>query len=879
MRNTIIVTVLLFIAVVAATVYYFSDSSSKQENATKTLQYLPADTYFITAFKNDQTTDTIFRNFELFEAIQGKQVFENLKTLKQDFLGSESLKGKVQDTEVILSFHPSKTGIATLFSIALQEKLNNTSLETIFQGIDSKYKQNHVDTLGHRIYRFDKGIKDSVLYCTLYENVLFAGYEPALLYQVLDKAVPKLDAEQIAFFINHNSKNTPLSLYFNNSQISPLAKQMMRSKFGIYLQQIDSLQGSTAWNLNFKSDALIFKGETKLDLNHRTYLHLFANQSAQVQTLANFLPKNTASYLNYSLSDIGSFHHALNDLFVYRKEADKIKSQQQLIEKESKVVFQTDILPLWNDEFAIAALDNDVLLGLVSLADSSKFMETAKKISSNQGDSIYQFNYSNILYASFGDPFKSFQRPYFTRIGKVLVIANQTGILRKYRQTYFDNQLMSGTAIFKNHNAIHSNRANVTFYIEPSTAKNSIITNLKSEYAQDFKDQDDFGYQNYYSASLQLSGNEGGFVSGFYAVYKSKNRLGGTPEWTFQLNSKLINNPWVFDQSENSKFILLQEQDHTVYALSPSGKELWKTLFQGEILGQPIQLQDRSIILNTRSRLYRFSPDGKLLPGFSIGLANNATAGLTLTNFNNEKRIYIPCSNQIAVYDLNGKKIEEWKNPTLDSRILFDLKAATIANQYFIVAGTSQGSVYFFNEVGTLIHKQELNVNGQTLKNPIGIITTSDKKNSYIIVPKDKGELIKVPFEGEPIKLKVGDWGSNFSFNFEDVSGSADKDYVVLSENNLSVYNQRDATKYFEYKFVDDVSNTPTFFKVTNNNDLVAVSTNNRMIYIFNEDGLVRDGFPIEGMSKFYFGPIDFGNNSSYLISSKRDHKLYVYKF
>ncbi|MNY07246.1 hypothetical protein D3C86_1400420 [compost metagenome] len=252
---------------------------------------------------------------------------------------------------------------------------------------------------------------------------------------------------------------------------------------------------------------------------------------------------------------------------------------------------------------------------------------------------------------------------------------------------------------------------------------------------------------------------------------------------------------------------------------------------------------------------------------------------MILSTFNNEKRIYIPCSNQIAAYDLAGKKIQNWKNPTVDSKILYDLKATTVANQHFIIATTSQGSVYFFNETGSLVNKQELNTNGQTLKNPIGLITTSDKKNSFVIVPATQGEVIKVPFEGEPIKLKVGDWGTNYTFNFEDVSGSADRDYVVLSDNNLSVYNHKDNTKYFEYKFVDEVSNRPNFFKVTNNNDLVAVGTNNRMIYIFSEDGLVRNGFPVEGLSKFYFGPIDFGNNASYLISSKRDHKLYAYKF
>ena len=201
MRNTIIVTVLLFIAVIAASIYYFSDNSSKQKNATKALQYLPADTYFIATFKNDQATDTIFQNFELFEAIQGKQSFDNLKKIKQDFLRSDGLKENVYDKEIILSYHPSKAGIATLYTVALHKKLNDQELATIFHSIDKKYKLIQTDTLDHTIYSFDQGVKDSLLYCTLHENILFASYERSLIHQVIDKKVPKLDAKQIEFFI------------------------------------------------------------------------------------------------------------------------------------------------------------------------------------------------------------------------------------------------------------------------------------------------------------------------------------------------------------------------------------------------------------------------------------------------------------------------------------------------------------------------------------------------------------------------------------------------------------------------------------------------------------------------------------------------------
>ena len=879
MKKTIIITILLFIAVIAATIYLFGDFNKNNKQDSKALQYLPENTLAITSFANNETVDTIFKDYELFKAIIGQGNFSDLERLKTELLQSEQLTPFVSGQQILLSFHQEKDQITPLYSVQVGQSLDNNALATLIGQIGDNYKVQPFDTLGQRFFGLNKGIKDSTLYCAYSHEIIFASYSKQVLAQIFDKNVKKINTKQIEFFVNHNNKNTPLSLYFFNEQLAQVARILMKSKFGNYLNLIDSLKGQTSWNMNFKQDALIFKGVTDLTGSKNSYLQLFANQTAQVQALGNYLPKNAASYIDFSISDPHSFRSGLKELLIQQKEYDRVSKSIKNLEDDTKVSFDSVIAPLFNDEFALAELDNQDVLGLISISDSSLFANNFKKFSSSVGDSIYQFKYSQLLYASFGEPFKSFTRPYFTIVDGIMVVANRTGILRDYRESFREKQFLSGTAIFKNHAALQNSRSNVTFYLEPKAGKSNILDNLKSDYAKNFKDEEQFGFQNFYSWSYQLSGNQGTFSSNLYALYKSDTRLGGKPEWTVQLESRIINKPWVLDQDGKNKFIMIQEQDHTVHAFSPDGKELWQNLFQGEILGEPIQLQDLSIIIVTKSRLYRIRPDGKNMNGFSVELPSTASYGATVSNFNKEQRIYIPATDRILAYSLDGKRVEGFENNTVDSRILFDLKITTLGQTNYIIAGTSTASVYFFNENGKIIRKQSLDTDGESVRNPIGLVAASDEKNSFVYVADNKSSIFKVPFEGEAKKIKLGSWGKDAFFNFEDISGGADRDFIILANNKLNAYSSRDSSSYFEYKFIEDASNRPLFFKRIGKSDVLGVGTDNRMIYLFGSDGLVQDGFPIEGFSKFYYGPINYGDNANYLICMKKDFKIYAYKF
>ncbi len=879
MKKTIIITVILFIAVIAATIYLFGDFNKNNKQDSKALQYLPENTLTIASFANDQTVDTIFNDYELFKAIIGQRNFSNLERLKDELLRSEQLAPLVAGQQVLLSFHQEKDQITPLYSVQVGQSIDNNALATLLGNVGKNYKIQPFDTLGQRFYGLNQGTKDSTLYCAYSHEIIFASYSKQVLSQIFDKQVKKISTKQIEFFVNHNNKNTPLSLYFFNEQLSQIARILMKSKFGTYLNLIDSLKGQTSWNMNFKKDAFIFKGETDLTASKNSYLQLFATQTAQVQALGNYLPKNAASYIDFSISDPRSFRSGLKALLVQQKEDARLTKSIKNFEEDSKVSFDSIIAPIFNDEFALAELDNQDTIGLISISDSTQFADNLKKFSTAVGDSIYQFKYSNLLHALFGEPFKSFTRPYFTIVDNIMVVAGRTGILRDYRESFREKQFLSGTAIFKNHAALQNSRSNVTFYLEPKAGKSNILDNLKADFAKNFKDEDEYGFQNFYSWSYQLSGNQGTFSSSLYALFKSDTRLGGKPEWTAQLENRIINKPWILDQDGKNKFILIQEQDHTVHAFSPDGKELWQNLFQGEILGEPIQLQDLSIVAVTKNRLYRFMPDGKNRTGFSVELPYSATYGATIATFNKEQRIYIPATDRILAYTLDGKKVEGFENNSVDGRILFDLKTTSLGQTNYIIAGTSTASVYFFDQNGKVIHKKTLDTDGESVKNPIGLVAASDEKNSFIYLANNKGSVFKIPFEGETKKIKLGDWGKDAFFNFEDISGGADRDFVILANNKLNAYSVRDSSSYFEYKFIEEASNRPLFFKRIGKSDIIGVGTDNRMIYVFGSDGLVQEGFPVEGFSKFYYGPINYGDNANYLICMKRDFKIYVYKF
>ncbi len=869
MRNTIILTILLFIAVIGASIYYFTGLNGEKKETLRPLTFLPEDTFLISTFHNDATTDNIFNDFEIFEALIGKSEMKQWQILKSKLLRNTVLQPYVEGIDIYISLHPEKEHISTLFTIPTHEKMDPEHLAAIMQEANQHFNVTQKDTLGTRIFHLANSRKDSVVHIAYHKEVLFASYSDSLLYKVMDNKAPKLAAAQIDYFVDNNSRNSPLSVYFVHDQVPNIANHLMRNASGNFLRLFEHLGGQSAWNLNFKNDALILSGESETQHRKENYLEVFGQQSKTTQRLFNYFPENTASYLAFAVSNTSRFQQDLEAMFEKRGEWEKIQQQFGELKRSKDLSLVEDIRPIFGNEFAIVEQSNQTQLGFIALSDSSNLSKRIHALASAAGDSIFRFDQANIPYALFGDPFKTFTRPFFIRIANIVVLANNQSVLQTFRQDWRRENLLVNTLGFKNFEKIQGNEANVTFFQRTRTASPIINYVLKPAYGSIFRDKENFGFQDFFSWSTQISGNNGDFLSSIYAIYKSKNALGATADWTYEFDNRPITAPWVFEHSDTSQFILIQEQDHTVHGIHPSGKKLWSAVFQGRIVGDAQQLADRSIVLVTdRNRLYRFDSNGKGLPGFSIALDAEPSYQPTIAELDGQQVVLIPAGRKVMAYSLDGKEINRWKENTLDGKILFDIKVRD--NRVYV--GTDNGHFYQFNAQGEMVKKDV--VEASQFRSPIALTAVPD--NKIIVMAIDTaGNFVRMDFEHAPEKKQVGSWAGKSIISFDSNNQQNASAVVVIDEKKLQVFGLPDGSARYDFTFTQQVGDRPQYF---NNGSLLGIaSRENSLIYLFDEQGAVHTGFPIEALPQFYYGKIDY-NSGNYLLCVRRDKKLYAFK-
>lgn len=831
----------------------------------KPLTFLPKETLLIAAFKNDETTDNIFKDFEVFEAILGRGVQQHLVTLKQRFLRDETLHPYLDGIDVYVSFHESSGQVDMLYTIPTLEHISSDNVDTYMHSLSPSYTVSEIDTLGEKIYGLQEQDSDSTLFVSYVSNTFFASYDNDILIKVLDKTQPKLSTEKIDYFIDNTNRNAPLAVYFVHENTERIADQFLRKAPGDFVKQFLHSSGHSAWNINYKQDVLILTGESEIADDDSSYIALFANQHKTRQRLYQYLPANTGMYIEYTLSDTASFRSDLKRLLEQRNEYG------QLLDQAGS---NRSLANYLGKEFAIAELSNRSYVGFISLADSSQFLRSIGRYAEQAGGDTYRLRNTNLLYALFGDAMKPFQRPYIKLYNDILVIANHPSTLNSVTQSIDRNDLLVGTIGFKNFERIQGNEANVTFFLQTRNASNTLVDLLPQTYARNFRNQEEYGFQDFYSWSAQLSGNSGNFISSLYGIYKTSTTLGATPEWTYQLNHRLITRPYLFQHSDTSQFILLQEQDHTVHGIHPNGTRLWSTVFSGRVVGDIIQLSDRSIVLVTdRNRLYRFDPEGQSYRGFSTGTAHEPTGTPSVFDIDGTPTILVQTRNQLLAYTMEGAPSENWQSTTIDGQLL----KGVYQDGEHIVIGSSLGKIYFLAQDGSVSRSISTNQSGTTFKGQLGQLRSGESL-SYVVMDT-QANLHRFDANSHTSSTNIALNQELRGIHFGQLNDTDHPELLLIQSSKLNVLEvMNQVREVYHHNFTREINDAPLFFRNAQNQPLLGIgSRSTGLIYTFSETGSVVDGFPVEALPLFYYGKINY-NTGDFLLLSRRDHKLYAYK-
>ncbi|PWG80868.1 DUF3352 domain-containing protein [Pararcticibacter amylolyticus] len=867
MRKIIILSSVLLIIIAFLAVRYFSVISVSNNNNAKVLKYIPYDAAVVMSFNNDESFYDIFRNYELFNAVLGESRASELTQLKTLLLEQPAIKELTQQQKIFVSFHPQKAdSVDMLFSMALSKKISpDKFFSTGIKGVSVKSETTP------RLYSLKFSAVNRPFFLFISDDLVSASFSKDLLLRVSDPESRKISQDFVDEIDENSSKklSSPVSLFVNHTTLPGFLASFTRGKPDGNSALLKKLKGISSLNMNFKHNALMFNGISTPDTSELAYLNLFLNQRPVLNQLKNLLPDNTANSILFAFSDYKKFHTRLLRYINKRGDLKRLQSQIKLIRNQSGVNIETDIKPFISNEFALIETKTRENLGIVKLSNGTKVNFTLKLISQQASDNIARFNNSNLLYYYFGDPFKSFVRPYFTVIDNYLIVSNSQSVIQNYLNDYSGGRFISKTKEYAEHDQLVANKSNILYFINTKNSEHIINRVLKKGYAGMFAN-DHYEIKNFYGLSWQWSSDKNHFQVNLYANYLSNGRKELKPVWKFKMNARIGSTPWILKNGDKN-MVLVQDNVNNLYALSEDGKRLWAYQIDGGIEGSVHQLSDGSILFNTSRNLYHIEVNGTNRKGFPAELPFIASAGMTLSSSNvTNTRIFIPAQTTILAYDISGKVLPGWNKP-LPSRILSELRLISSGNSDYLAAGTTEGKFFFFNQKGEVARKIEITTKTR-FKNPVFV----NPGKPELVTTDTSGTVYFINIDGTVSEKETGPWSPDHKFIFANVSSQASPEFIYFDKSQLNVFNQ-DGSPVYTYSFEQTVKTAPQLIMLKEGEFRPAFSSPNNMLFLFEEDGNLFRGFPVKGTGNFNIGYLR-NDGIRYLLSGTYDNLLQAYK-
>jgi len=220
---------------------------------------------------------------------------------------------------------------------------------------------------------------------------------------------------------------------------------------------------------------------------------------------------------------------------------------------------------------------------------------------------------------------------------------------------------------------------------------------------------------------------------------------------------------------------------------------------------------------------------------------------------------------------MDGGPVRGWDNANIEGDILGKIQ---FVDQQVVVA-SSFGRVYFFDQQGN--KTKEIDLPGDvTFVGSLGVV---QKENGYEFYAADnEGKLYQIKSDGSSKVVLNGDWKKGYSAYFENINGTTAPELVIIDGSYLQVFELGEAPRQvFDYTFTQDIDSEPVFYPVSSSMFQLGIADQENLVYLFNENGTLADGFPVEGLPLFYYGKINY-NSGNYLLTTKRDFKIYAFK-
>lgn len=766
------------------------------------------------------------------------QLKANLSNNSQflNFINHGAFKNAQQRIELLQKIDVNTKALISIREIGKEDidfliitELNQSTLAQSDQISSKTYQEVLIEK---RVYPSKE--KEQVLFSVILEETLLISSSQLLIENTIRNNSQQIVPESLNELFKVTEDN---SLYFKLDAGSFLLKN------NFYPSYTNSFGKWGALRIDLANKKMAFHGFNSRNDSLPYFLNLFRAGKPVVLKSPHYIPEVASNIKMYAIEDVEQFNSTQN----------KIKNKDLVLDTIFNTVEEIATFKLKENTLA--------LIHFTTLEPTylSKLAENNTPETEYRDYPIYRLNNALLVETSFSSLWDKLGTNYVVPIAQSLLFSKDITDLKTVIGNLNTGTTLENSPAFTSTKASLAEASTVLFYeaqtnsFNPKKAGDYFLAPNKKEdkntkvFASQWVGDQDFFHQHLVFLDLQPKKDQGGV----------------SPLLSLQLENPISYAPqWVKNHINKKQEILVQDNQNQLYLFDNSGKLLWKKQLQGAIQGKVFQVDlykngRLQLAFTTTNQWLILDRNGNEVPPFNKTFKDGNLSPLAVFDYDNNKeyRFVFGQGKDIYMYDRNVKSVNGFKYKKTKSSLLEAPKHFKIKGDDYLVFKGIDGSLDILNRIGKTRVKTAVNYSFSD--NEIALL---DQQFSFTDL---QGNLFQINTKGKESKkpLKVNA-AHRTAMNFNQL--------VVLEDNVLYSKGKKVVLDFGIYT-------PPTTIKINQQIYISITDTQNKKVYLFDNELKMLGGFPVYGS-----GEIDLvessENGALKFVTKDKENSLVVYR-
>ncbi|MFB6318690.1 hypothetical protein [Saccharicrinis sp. FJH54] len=913
LRRIIYFVSVILLALVITLFYKRLNEKPVKETDSKMFQAIPSDAAFIITSESMisfiaelQNQNLVWK--DLVKTPMLNTISAELTALDSILSSKSELRAGLDRSQIAISFQVTgKDDVVPLVIIPVSDRLPGMTFKSLVND-NSKGEKTVKKYDDITIYNYTDSTTYSGYY--VYDNLLVWSSSDIALERSAREFQNKAGVTIKPGFndiLNTKGSNALATLFINTDDLIDMLRPMASKQL---MDKITLIAGDNSWfgvDVALQSNLLSCMGF--YTVNSSNYISAFSGQKPAEMEILNAVPVGAQQFSSINITDLNLFR---TNYKKYLEAQNKLDAYHIWLNKAGDMLGQNP--ELFGDDFFSGEFLKVTYAGysnnkrnsyLIARVNGNSMAENALKgkikhfagkerkkeesytdvlkIDKDMKFTCYEFNLSEMIGILYGNILKSDDLKYWALYDNYLFAAPDKRVLKDIMYANVLGKTLARQSYFDDFSSNLSETYNVLFYQDsrsvPVTSKDS----WDAEFYKDFPGNNDV-FSNLNGIGMQIDASGKYPYVNMVMDYSGQQKSDAETIWQSLLDTSFTMKPaLVLNHYTKENEIFVQDLKHTIYLINPSGRILWKKALDEEIISDIYQVDcykngKLQLLFNTPTRLFLLDRNGNYVDRFPVKLPSEATTGLGLADYDNSRdyRIFIPVKDRrILLYAVDGNRVKGWDFGKTDHAVNRPVQHIRFGRKDYILCA-DKNRVYILDRQG----RERVTLPDQFSKNEnvdFYPLSSGPGGSDVILTGDTDGNLITVMLSGVVSKRKLPLKTKDYQMAIENIDGTGSVEVITIEGKSMKVFDYM-GNLLFERVFPDDITDSPYIYRFSARDYKIGVVDRaQQSIYLFNNDGSEKSGFPLTGNTPFSIGFLKSTSGSFNLIVGGRDNYLYNY--